>query len=1191
MLKHKKILLSALLALILALSAALFVGITGKSAFAETKAYYSAEEYTNSDDLLKEDGTLSDRNINIFADEVKAASNGKAFAELAQVIPLEYLESSQTNAVYHYNGAEYGFYMVKEGSYFDLLLIDFVYEFEDSSHSAGEFKIKIEPILQQSFKRVGLSGGGYTWQKYTDNSRYKYYVAQPRFLTVLQNENMRNYGDMGYSKVDDEGGIIYQMRANYGKISYATESDFNHTLADFTVNRLFGLACDMTGIVGNIASFIVDVVNLGNDLYNIGLEKTIKVENEGNIKTNMPKSMQKTNPDLAGYSRLAAFMPKEEIVLSDANDSYAELIVQLSEVEYRSRLTQMCDFDIVRRKSNFSSMEEVKGPGHDDSFSVVKERILFSDQNVQTLGGTNFEGEIIPVYLLPHGDQNIVFTPEYSGEYILSFNLGYDKIVEVEPIGKKFEDASVNVGLNLKGGTTYTFKIYHHNETIQADFEAQFYYKKVVNGDNSIYINNKNDRDTIVNLKKLPTDIYKFTAPSGLSYKILNENFEEIENSSTGIADLYVSENYYLLIHNPSTRYGNVNLNITPIGLSDAGKDYFVEGGTTGYYKFMAAKTSAYAITAVGADANFIFKYYNYAGAVREVTGQGLNTYNFSLNENDEIWIKVGGSNRTTIRFEATTQVYSFIINGQKLVGESVWLTRGSEYSIKLTAKDKEVEGVTFSTVSTSYWQCQNGKLKINANAPLSQDSSGSRIEVVCLNGDIVLNILTVFVKHNLNVKFDTYYEAEAFGTENKTQGLASGEYMSVSYTVTPDYVFNSQVKNLSAKKFNVKYYYVDNSVQYLCDLYLSVDVDYIIVNNLKIYNVNWSGYNSLPESKKIQNFNCDTLKVHTLFNGGEGSYDKPYLISNQRNLYNIRYGHKSPNDDLLYGYYKFTNSISLSGKWEPIPTAFAGTLDGNGYNLANMNIDVKDSEMNGLFRLLEYGKVLNLNFVSMTISSKEHFSDSTFVGAVAGVNSHGRIENCSLGQGSTITLENAGYIHIGGIVGFNTTFSNVISCSNFGNLLGSGNIGGIVGQNQGTIQNCDNSGTVKGYNVVGGIVGLNIKGTVNQCQNNENVYCEYKNMDLYAGGIAGVQEVGAKVTNSSNYGTIKYTGAASDNKNIQPRMAQIIGINNDGCTLSGAGNHGNVDKGTLTKVGGFIGIGKTDQAKYVNSGSIGQQL
>lgn len=78
----------------------LMIGLFPKPAKASAEAnYYSAEKYTESDQLLQEDGSRSEhRNISDFATDVKLGNNTQAFPELAQVVPLEYLESTEENA-------------------------------------------------------------------------------------------------------------------------------------------------------------------------------------------------------------------------------------------------------------------------------------------------------------------------------------------------------------------------------------------------------------------------------------------------------------------------------------------------------------------------------------------------------------------------------------------------------------------------------------------------------------------------------------------------------------------------------------------------------------------------------------------------------------------------------------------------------------------------------------------------------------------------------------------------------------------------------------------------------------------------------------------------------------------------------------------------------------------------------------
>ena len=70
-------------------------------------------------------------------------------------------------------------------------------------------------------------------------------MANPRCLSVVQNENFLNYGDSGYDKMGDDGVIIQQFRVNYGKVSYATEEDLDEVLNEFKVNTILNFGYDI----------------------------------------------------------------------------------------------------------------------------------------------------------------------------------------------------------------------------------------------------------------------------------------------------------------------------------------------------------------------------------------------------------------------------------------------------------------------------------------------------------------------------------------------------------------------------------------------------------------------------------------------------------------------------------------------------------------------------------------------------------------------------------------------------------------------------------------------------------------------------------------------------------------------------------------------------------------------------------
>lgn len=150
---------------------------------------FSAARYTDNDYLLKENGEDSEKTIKDFSTEVKRGVN-LYYPELAEVIPRQYLESSEENATFSYNGKEYGFYVAKDHERFDVLLIDFSYEFDDTDliHNTDiEFRTLLKPLLQQSFIRTKDDSGAYTWKKTT--SAATYYVGNPRFLSEVKNEN------------------------------------------------------------------------------------------------------------------------------------------------------------------------------------------------------------------------------------------------------------------------------------------------------------------------------------------------------------------------------------------------------------------------------------------------------------------------------------------------------------------------------------------------------------------------------------------------------------------------------------------------------------------------------------------------------------------------------------------------------------------------------------------------------------------------------------------------------------------------------------------------------------------------------------------------------------------------------------------------------------------------------------------
>lgn len=354
---------------------------------ADSSVDFDDTKYTDSDQLLKKDGTFSDKSIQKFAKEVQDGKNDTYFPELAEVIPRKYLETSAGKATFAYNGKEYGFYVVKDRAEFNVLLIDFSYEFDDDDqiHTSDlEYVIRIKPILQQTFKRSRDSSGAYTYMKVENEDRY--YVANPRFASVLRNENDLNYGDDGYDKLKDDGVMISQTRLNYSKIAYSTGNDLITNIENFTIKKLTSAPKDFAydlldsetyGVGGTILRFFDE---LDQDIVDAGKEETIVADNETNIKTGISREEQRNDPNIPSYLRIVGVMPEGEIVLSGTTNSYAEMITVVDNANSRTRLNQLCEFDIFYRSGDYSTMKTVAS-----DYGFSKERILFDNKSVTPL--------------------------------------------------------------------------------------------------------------------------------------------------------------------------------------------------------------------------------------------------------------------------------------------------------------------------------------------------------------------------------------------------------------------------------------------------------------------------------------------------------------------------------------------------------------------------------------------------------------------------------------------------------------------------------------------------------------------------------------------------------------------------------------------------------------------------------------
>ena len=228
----------------------------------------------------------------------------------------------------------------------------------------------------------------------------------------------------------------------------------------------------------------------------------------------------------------------------------------------------------------------------------------------------------------------------------------------------------------------------------------------------------------------------------------------------------------------------------------------------------------------------------------------------------------------------------------------------------------------------------------------------------------------------------------------------------------------------------------------------------------------------------------------------------------------------------------------NLLSKWTPIGNSsakFSGEFDGNGKIISGLYCAIEDKSYIGLFGYLYNAEVYDISV------ENSYFYGHMYIAGIAGYAINSNISKCynmstisCAGQdgagiagnasGTTITscgnegriigdhtvagmvgyagnveisnCYNTGAIgnsdssanNIGGIVGYDTSFTSTISnCSNSGKINGNSNVGGLGGNVNATFEKCFNSGYVSGKSYVGGLVG-STSGAINNCYNTGNV-------------------------------------------------------------------------------------------------------
>ena len=318
-------------------------------------------------------------------------------------------------------------------------------------------------------------------------------------------------------------------------------------------------------------------------------------------------------------------------------------------------------------------------------------------------------------------------------------------------------------------------------------------------------------------------------------------------------------------------------------------------------------------------------------------------------------------------------------------------------------------------------------------------------------------------------------------------------------------------------------------------------------------------------------------------FVGGDGSSSDPYQISTCQELQDM--------ENNIDASYEIVNDIDCSGtdSWnggsgfKPIGDSnqrFAGTINGEDYEISNLSIDRKSSSEVGFLNFTSSDAfVQKIKFVNLNITAgkKGEFSP---VGAIVGENegniSDSYAEGKVISQGSQVgglvglnggnisnsnaTVEVEGEYDVGGLVG--KSKSGVISYSNTESQIKGDidEVGGLVGENDGKIENAYTSSTIvadgDAGSEVGGLVGYNTGNLSNSyatggidVPNNNEVGGLVGDNDgriekSYASSeIKGDYDIGGLIGTVSSDGVVKYSYAVG-NVSADSYSGGLIGYN-----------------------------------------------
>jgi filamentous hemagglutinin family protein len=297
-----------------------------------------------------------------------------------------------------------------------------------------------------------------------------------------------------------------------------------------------------------------------------------------------------------------------------------------------------------------------------------------------------------------------------------------------------------------------------------------------------------------------------------------------------------------------------------------------------------------------------------------------------------------------------------------------------------------------------------------------------------------------------------------------------------------------------------------------------------------------------------------------------------------------------------------FSSGLAIGGKypgmWSPsgfspigdFSNEFAGSFDGQGRVISNLAIDLPYTNHVGLFGYARAGAALsNVSLQAATVAgaarvgilvglSKGTISNASATGTVTADNYGGGLAGESSGSVAsswaavTVAGTTANSSSMGGLTGWNNSGGTIQDSYATGNVTagtGSTRAGGLTANNNGSILRSYATGAVSGGSQgVGGLVGFN--SNTPPATIVESYATGAVTATALAGGLVGINSVGASVSKSYATGAVTATATATAST-----AGGLIGSNSGAVTQSyatGAVNATSALMATTAAAGGLIG-------------------